>query len=163
MAGRPSNTPRRPAAIARWLALARLVIFWEEALTRLWRAAALLAFLLGITLLGLWTWLPGELHLALVLAFIVAIPVVLWRDLHDIVWPDEDDALRRLELKSGFDHRPLLAVEDSFAGDPRDEQSRQLFEAHRWRMAERIRAIRSGDRSRAFPPSTVMPCVRSPS
>jgi uncharacterized protein (TIGR02302 family) len=139
-----SSPPRRPAAISRRIGLARAAICWEDLLTRTWRAMALLAVLLGLTLMGVWTWLPGELHIALVLVFIIAIPVVLWRDLCGITWPDEEAALRRLETKSGFDHRPLLAVEDSFAGDPHDPQSRALFEAHRKRMAERIRAVKVG-------------------
>jgi uncharacterized protein (TIGR02302 family) len=144
MARPTSRLTRRPAAVTRRLALARLAIFWEELLTRIWRGAALVGVFAGLTLAGLWTWMPGILHVALVALFVVAIPVVLWRDLRGIAWPDEEDALRRMELKSGFDHRPLLAVEDSYAGDPHDEQSRRLFEAHRKRMAERIRAIRVG-------------------
>jgi uncharacterized protein (TIGR02302 family) len=139
-----SKPPRRPAAISRRIGLARAAIYWENLLNRIWRAMALLAVLLGLTLMGVWTWLPGEIHIVFALALIIAIPVVLWRDLRGITWPDEEAALRRLERKSGFDHRPLMAVEDSFAGDPHDAQSRALFEAHRKRMAERIRAVKVG-------------------
>lgn len=139
-----SNPSRRLAAISRRMGLARGAIWWEDLLTRIWRGMALLGVLLGLTLMGVWTWLPGEIHIVLALAFVIAIPVVLWRDLRGITWPDEEAALRRLERKSGFDHRPLLAVEDSFAGDPHDPQSRALFEAHRKRMAERIRAVKVG-------------------
>jgi uncharacterized protein (TIGR02302 family) len=139
-----SNPSRRPAAISRRMGLARGAIWWEDLLNRICRAGALLGVLLGLTLMGMWTWLPGEIHIVLALAFVIAIPVMLRRDLRGITWPDEEAALRRLERKSGFDHRPLLAVEDSFAGDPHDSQSRALFEAHRKRMAERIRAVKVG-------------------
>ncbi|MBT6205757.1 MAG: DUF4175 family protein [Alphaproteobacteria bacterium] len=124
--------------------MARAAIFWEGLLTRLWRGVTILMMFAGLALLGLWAWLPGILHVVLLALFVIAIPVVLWRDLRGVRWPDEEVALRRLEQKSGFDHRPLLAVEDDFAGDPRDEQSQLLFEMHRQRMAERIRAIRIG-------------------
>ncbi|MBC6441260.1 MAG: DUF4175 family protein [Rhodospirillales bacterium] len=135
---------KRPAAIERRISLARMAIFWEDMLTRLWRGVSLIGFFVGLTLLGLWTWLPGVLHVVLLVAFAIAIPVILWRDLRGLSWPDEAAAQRRLELKSGFDHRPLLAIDDDFAGDRMDSGSQALFEAHRKRMVERIRAVRVG-------------------
>ncbi len=135
---------RRPPAVARRILLARAALFWEDMLTRLWRGASVLLLFAGLTLLGLWTWLPGPLHVVLLALFAAAVPVLLWRDLRGLAWRGEEAALRRLELKSGFEHRPLLAIEDSYAGDMRDAGSQALFEAHRRRMAERIRAIRVG-------------------
>ena len=136
--------PRRTAAVSRRVALARLAIFWEGVLVRTWRGASLAALALGLSLMGLWTWLPGPVHVALLAAFAVAVPLVVWRDLRDLRWPGEDDALRRLERESGFAHRPLQALEDEFAGDERDRASKALFEIHRQRMAGHLRAIRVG-------------------
>ena len=135
---------RRPAAVVRRIALARLALLCEDLMGRLWRALAVLALALGLSLMGIWLVLPGIIHVGLLAILAVVVGALLWRDLKGLSWPDEAVALRRLELKSGFDHRPLLAVEDSFAGDRRDASSVALFEAHRRRMAARIRAIRIG-------------------
>lgn len=140
----PTSRSRRPRALARRLTLARLAILCEDLLVRLWRTAAILALVLGLTLLGLWAVLPGIVHVVLLAALVAALAWVLVRDLRGLALPDEAAALRRLELKSGFSHRPLLALDDPFAGNPADAGSRALFEAHRRRMTERLRAVRVG-------------------
>ena len=144
MAPSINRIKRRPAAVSRRLMLAKAAIFAEDLLKRTWRGVSLLLVFAGLVLMGLWSWLPGVLHVFTLAVFAFAVPLAFWRDLRGVTWPDEDAALRRLESKSGFDHRPLLAIEDEFAGDMRDTQSQALFEAHRTRMAERIRAIRVG-------------------
>jgi len=133
-----------PPALARRLVLARLAIFCEDLLVRLWRAGAVAAVFLGLTLLGFWLLLPGIVHAALLVAFAAVFIWLLVRDLRGLAWPASAPGLRRLEIESGFDHRPLLALDDAFAGDPRDGDSRALFEAHRVRMRQRLRALRVG-------------------
>jgi len=133
-----------PPALARRLVLARLAIFCEDLLVRLWRAGAVAAVFLGLTLLGFWLLLPGIVHAALLVAFAAVVIWFLVRDLRGLAWPGSAAGLRRLEIESGFDHRPLLALDDAFAGDPRDGESRALFEAHRLRMRQRLRALRVG-------------------
>lgn len=133
-----------PPALSRRLVLARLAIFCEDLLVRLWRAGAVAAVFLGLTLLGFWLLLPGIVHAALLAAFALVLLWFLVRDLRGLAWPLPAAGLRRLEIESGFDHRPLLALDDPFAGDPGDAESRALFEAHRARMRARLRALRVG-------------------
>lgn len=133
-----------PPAFARRLVLARLALFCEDLLVRLWRAAAIAAVFLGLSLLGFWLLLPGVVHVALLTGFAVAFGWVLARDLMGLSWPSQAAGLRRLERESGFDHRPLLALGDAYAGDKGDHASRALFEAHRRRMRQRLRALRIG-------------------
>ena len=144
MAEADSRQDRHPPALARRLVLARLAIFCETLLLCLWRAAAIAAVFFGLSLLGFWLVLPGVVHAVLLAAFVAAFCWVLVRDLRGLAWPGPAEGLRRLELESGFDHRPLLALDDRFAGDPDDAASRALFEAHRSRMRTRLRALRIG-------------------
>jgi uncharacterized protein (TIGR02302 family) len=144
MAEPQSRLEAHPPAFARRLVLARLAIFCEDLLVRLWRAAAIGGVFLGLSLLGFWLLLPGIVHVTLLVAFAVAFGWVLARDLPGLGWPSQAAGLRRLEIKSGFDHRPLLALDDSYAGDKGDDASRALFEAHRQRMRQRLRALRVG-------------------
>jgi len=139
-----NRSGHRPAIVARRLASARMAIFIEDLLLKVWRPVAMFLLFAGLALMGLWTWLPGVLHVALLAFFIIAVGYLIWRDVRGLAWPSEEAGLRRLELKSGFDHRPLLAIEDDYAGDPRDSRSQALFEAHRARMVERVRSLRVG-------------------
>ncbi len=139
--------PRQEAhspAFARRLTLARLALFCEDLLVRLWRAAAIAGVFVGLSLLGFWLVLPGIVHVVLLAGFAIAFGWVLARDLPGLSWPSQAAGLRRLELASGFDHRPLLALDDPYAGDADDTASRALFEVHRRRMRQRLRALRIG-------------------
>ncbi|MEM7119790.1 MAG: TIGR02302 family protein [Pseudomonadota bacterium] len=141
----PANRPgSRPLAVQRRILLAQAALAWEDLLPRLWRSIALVAGFVGVTLLGLWLWLPGWLHIVILAAFVVLLPYFLWRDLPGWRIPGEAEALRRLELKSGFDHRPLTALEDSFAGDRRDSASHALWQAHRRRVRQAIKRLKVG-------------------
>ena len=66
------SPPRsRPQAVQRRILLAQAALAWEDLLPRLWRSAALIAGFVGITLLGLWLWLPGWLHVIILAGFVV--------------------------------------------------------------------------------------------
>ena len=144
MAPPPARRPDAPAGLRRRLALARWALLCEELLERLWRGASLLALFAGLALMGLWAWLPGLLHVALLAAFAAAFALLLWRDLAGLAWPSEAAARRRLERASGLAHRPLLALRDAFGGDPRDGTGRALFALHRRRVAAGLGRLRVG-------------------
>ena len=139
-----SERKPRSKFLSRRIALARMALIWEDLVLRLWRGASLFILFLGLAFLGLWTWLPGILHVLSLAFFVVVTPLVLWRDFRGLSQPREEEVLRRLERKSGLDHRPLVALEDAYAGDRQDEASLALFEMHRQRMAERIRRMKVG-------------------
>ena len=133
-----------PAFVARRLFLARLALVWEDLVIRSWRAASLVILFLGLVLLGVVSSLPGILHIALLAFFVMATPLALWRDFRGFAWPREGHVRRRLEIGSGVPHRPLMALEDVYAGDLQDGASQALFEMHRARAAGRARRLRVG-------------------
>ena len=132
------------AFIARRLVLARLALVWEDLVIRSWRAASLVILFLGLVLLGVVSSLPGILHIAFLAFFGVAMPLVLWWDFRGFAWPGDEPVRRRLETGSGVPHRPLMALDDRYAGDLRDGASQALFEMHRAREAGRVRRLRVG-------------------
>ncbi len=141
---RSGSPTGRPLAVQRRILMSQAALAWEDLWPRLWRSVALIAAFVGLSLLGLWIWLPGWLHIVFLAGFVLALPWFLWRDLPGWRIPGEADALRRLELKSGFDHRPLTALDDNYAGDRRDTASQVLWEAHRRRVRQAIRRLKVG-------------------
>src|SRR5258708_39184827 len=115
--------PRRPqgrrsdAVLSRALGRARAAILWE----RLWPALAALATAVGLFLavswLGVWLWLPPSgravgLSLFLLVAVAATLPLLRLR------FPTLEDALRRLDGRSGLPHRPAAPIADGMAARP---------------------------------------------
>ncbi len=140
----PSDNGAGAAFIRRRLMLARLALVWEDLVIRSWRAASLVILFLGLVLLGVVSSLPGILHIALLMLFGVALPLVLLRDLRGFAWPAQEQVRRRLETGNGVPHRPLVALDDVYAGDREDGASQALFAMHRMRQAGRVRLLRVG-------------------
>jgi uncharacterized protein (TIGR02302 family) len=95
-------------------------------------------------LLGLWTVVPGWLHAGALAGFIAAVLIALLRGLRAFRLPDHVHVRRRLERATGVPHRPLTALQDQLATDPRDPMARALWQAHQRRMAEAARRLRVG-------------------
>src|ERR1700688_1646266 len=117
------------AALARALERARLAILWE----RLWPALAAPATAVGLFLaaswLGVWLWLPPVgraigLCLFFVLAAAATLPLLRLRV------PTREDALRRLDRKSGLPHRPATTIADDIAVSTTDPSSLAILRAH---------------------------------
>ena len=131
-------------AIGRRLGLARLVLSWERVWPAVWPATLLLGGFLVFSLVGLWSWLPGWLHLAGLLLFAAVFGAGVWRGLRDVVWPSKAEAKRRLERSSGLAHRPLAVLTDQLASGAGDPQSAALWQLHRERARATIRRPRVG-------------------
>ena len=58
-------------------------------------------------------------------------------------FPDIADARRRLEVKSGFSHRPLETLSDNIPATP-DRSTLALWEAHKKRALDMVRRLRVG-------------------
>src|SRR6202140_85059 len=113
--GRGPDRRGSDAALARALDRARLAILWE----RLWPALAAPATAVGLFLaaswLGIWLWLPPSgraigLCLFVLLAAAATLPLLRLR------LPTREDALRRLDRKSGLPHRPATTIADDISG-----------------------------------------------
>jgi uncharacterized protein (TIGR02302 family) len=127
------------AAVAR----ARRAMLWE----RLWPALAVIAVAGGIFLAlswaGLWLALPpiGRLIGLGLFAVLLLASFVPW------VWiriPGADEALYRLDRRSGLDHRPATTITDSLATSEDDPVADALWRAHLARAAESAHALRAG-------------------
>jgi len=95
---------------------------------------------------GLWLALPPIWRMAGLALFAAAalaslLPLVRFR------WPSRDAALRRLEVRTGLDHRPLAGLADTLSqteAASADPATRILWETHRRRLQERLGALRAG-------------------
>ena len=86
--------------------------------------------------------LPGWLHGLVLLGFVVAMGLALWRLLRGGGWPSRLAAQRRLETGSGLPHRPLTALDDRLAAGSRDRFATALWELHRKRLIAQIAGLK---------------------
>ncbi|WP_114393290.1 TIGR02302 family protein [Oleisolibacter albus] len=128
---RPFRRPAVPPRGARALMLARLALGWERLWPALWPAAGVAGLFLVLAWLGLFTLVPGWLHLLLLLGFGAALGILGWRHLRGWRLPTPEEARRRLERDSALAHRPLTRIDDALAGGAGDPLAHAL-----WRIAQ---------------------------
>jgi uncharacterized protein (TIGR02302 family) len=120
---------------------ARLALFWE----RLWAASypvVMVLALFAITVLtGLLGHLPDLARYAALAAFALAF---LWalRPLLVLAIPARSEALRRVEICSQLDHRPVSASEDKPANP--SPASSAIWEEHVARQLAKLKQLRAG-------------------
>ena len=140
-------TPPRPgssgtrASFAGRLALARAALAWETFWPNFWPVAGIAGLFLALALFDVLPLLPGWLHAGVLGLFLIALLAVLWRGLRGLKPPSFEAARRRLERDSGLEHRPLVALDDRLATDPRDKAAAALWEAHRRRLLAQARHL----------------------
>jgi uncharacterized protein (TIGR02302 family) len=131
------------AVLSRALDRARSAILWE----RLWPALAAPATAVGLFLaaswLGVWLWLPPSgraigLCLFVLLAAAATLPLLRLR------LPTREDALRRLDRKSGLPHRPATTIADDISGSATDPTSLVLWRAHIERALRSAKQLKAG-------------------
>jgi uncharacterized protein (TIGR02302 family) len=133
----------RPPGLKGRLSLARGALFWERLWPALWPVFGVVGGFLAVALLDLLPGLPGWLHAAVLLGVVAALGVTLWRAAKALLGlPPKDAARRRLEVDSGLAHRPLFALDDKLATDPRDRAGAALWEAHRLRLLAQAARLR---------------------
>ncbi|MGH6933652.1 MAG: TIGR02302 family protein [Dongiaceae bacterium] len=132
---------RLPAAPI-WLA--RLAVLWETLWPALWPALSVVGVFLIVALFDLLVLLPGWLHLAALVGFAVALAYGLGHVWPALRLPDRFQGIRRIEVTSGFRHRPLVGVDDTLATSVTDPEARALWQYHRRRLAEALGSLRIG-------------------
>ncbi len=128
----PAKTGRR-GPFAKRIALARAALAWEIFWPSFWPVLGVTGLFLALALLDVLPLLPALLHAAVLGLFAVALLAAFWRGLRALRLPTSKEARRRIELDSGLAHRPLGALDDRLASDPRDGAA-ALWEAHRRRL-----------------------------
>src|SRR3977135_2438279 len=118
----PADRHGKHARPTRALDRARSAILWE----RLWPALAAPATAVGLFLavswLGVWLWLPpGGRAIGRCLFFLLAAAATL--PLLRLRLPTREDALRRLDGRSGLPHRPATTIADDMAASTADPSS----------------------------------------
>lgn len=127
-------------------ALARSAILFERIWPALWPPLGVAGLFICAALLDLPRLLPPWAHIGLLAFTAVLIVGLLIRGLISISPPDDKAADRRLELASGFTHRPLAVLSDRPArGDiGPDAASVALWQAHVMRAVQQVRRLRVG-------------------
>lgn len=128
--------------LARKVGRKRRVMLLERLWPRLWLPVGVAGLFVLVSLLGLWPWLPRDVHQGLLWAFAIALVASFVPALR-VRAPTRDEALRRLEARSGVRHRPASALEDQPAGDA-SPAARSLWQAYRQRMAQAISRLKPG-------------------
>ena len=141
-----NNVTGGDAALARALDRARWAILWE----RLWPALATPAVAVGLFLavswLGAWFWLPAVGRAIGVGLFGILIAASLLPLLR-LRLPNREDALRRLDRKSGLPHRPATTIADELATGTTDPSSLAIWRAHVERALRSAKELKAGQPS----------------
>ena len=130
-------------AFARKVRLSRLALFFERLWPRLWILIGIGLLFVIVSFLGIWPYLSDLAHQALLALFAAG-------GLASIVyaarapWPTREEAVRRIERRSGVPHRPATSYEDTLSADHTNPQTRALWQAHRDRLAKAIGLLRVG-------------------
>ncbi len=122
---------------------AKLVIAFEH----FWQASFPAVMIAGVTLLvivsGAIFYLPQYARLAVLL---IALLVFLWalRPLLKSAWPGDAEAIRRIETRTGFKHRPLTSKYDHMAGDQGNFAAKAIWRAHQRAEVKRLKQLKTG-------------------
>ncbi len=130
-------------AVVRRLWLAQAALAWERGWPAAWPLVATLGVFLALALFGVFGILPVWAHIALLAGFAAAIVLAGMSWGRTFRFPRTADARRRMELKSGFSHRPLETLADSIP-TTQDRSTLALWEAHKRRAMDMVRRIRVG-------------------
>ena len=129
--------------LTRALSWTRHALLWEKLWPRIASAFAVFGVFLAVSWLGVWIALPPLARVAGVILF----ALLLIASLSPLAWlrrPGRAEALARLDLTSGIDHRPATALADRLAPTANDPVMEALWRAHRAHEAERAKNLRAG-------------------
>ena len=130
--------------LARKIRLARLALAWERLLEALFPAMMIAGLVLLGLLSGLVAPLPAWAKLAAAAIVIIAVAWSL-RPLARLSWPSGNEAIARIEKRSGVKHRPATSFTDTLADEASaTPEQKALWQAHRERMAREMERLKAG-------------------
>jgi uncharacterized protein (TIGR02302 family) len=130
-------------AFHRKVRLSRCALAFERLWPRLWGLIGLAGLFILISLLGVWTALPIEAHWGLLAAFGIAALgalAVIFR----VRWPTRDEAIHRLEVRSGVPHRPASTYEDHLSETQNAGYTAAIWQAHQARVRAQLAKLEVG-------------------
>ena len=137
---------RLSRAFARKVTLSTWALFFERLWPRLWLLLALAALLVALSLTGAFLTLSRPLHIAIISAFgIAALAALVYAS--RVTWPTREEAIRRIERRSGVAHRPATSYEDTLTANVENPATQSLWLAHRERLARAMARLRVGNPS----------------
>src|SRR5579872_3733901 len=145
----PESRPTAPLpspgrTLAARVGLARAAVFWERGWPEFAPAFGVLGLFVAAALFDLPAMVPGWLHAAVLVVLVLLLAWAIGHGVHSLRVPGEPEGRRRIEAASGLQHRPLASLADKLAGGAGDPVATALWEAHRERMARRVRGLRIG-------------------
>jgi uncharacterized protein (TIGR02302 family) len=145
----PVNNAEAPLvqrAFARKVRLSTWALFFERLWPRLWVLIGLAALFAILSFAGLWPHLTTLTHQAVLAAFaLAALAAVVYAV--RAPWPTREDAVRRIERRSGVPHRPASSYEDQLTGQTSNPATAALWQAHRDRLTRAIARLKVGNPS----------------
>lgn len=125
----------------RW---SRFVLLLERWWPCVWPPIGVAVFFVLASFLGLWLELSAWTHIALLAVFVLAL-ALSFIPMVRVAWPSREDALRRIETRSGLPHRPASSYYDTLSQQDEGRKSTsQLWAAHRQRMADLFARMSAG-------------------
>lgn len=141
-----SPDPQLSRAFARKVKLSTLALFFERLWPRLWLLVALAALLAVLSLSGAFLTLSPTVHTAVMAAFaLAALGALIFAA--RVTWPTREEAIRRIERRSGVAHRPATSYEDTLSANVENPATNMLWQAHRERLARAMARLRVGNPS----------------
>ncbi len=145
MSGSPDTSNKNQPNIVSGLArgFAWIAIFWERIWPLLVPVFLVAIVFVSLSWVGLWENLSIWAH-GLLLALIgVGAIISLW-PLRLMLIPQSDEVLRRIEIESELEHRPISAQKDELVSGKDDTLSNALWREHRAQMAQQMHDLSSG-------------------
>lgn len=143
----PNNTDSNSAlsrSFARKVRFSTLALVFERLWPRLWLLIGIALLFALVSFVGVWPYLDPLVHKALLAAFATAaLAAAIYAA--RIPWPTRDEAIRRIEKRSGIPHRPATSYEDTLSSGTSNADTTALWQAHRERLARAIARLRVGN------------------
>ena len=110
----PSNDQNVSRLLERKIIGSRRALAFEQIWPRCWYPIGVAGLFILLSLLDVWRLLPPFWHQISLGVFGLFLPVSLI-PLARISWPSREQAIRRLEKRSGIPHRPASTYEDTLS------------------------------------------------
>ncbi len=133
-----SRLDRETARVERAITRARATLWWERVWPKLWPATGILAAFLGVGLLGIFDYLPWEIHTLALLCAFGAAGYYIYENFQNLREPTWEEGARRVERDSVLEHRPITEQRDTIAVGAGDAYAEALWRAHMRALLARI-------------------------